>query len=782
MDAVGDAIGNFLQPITDLSKNTKFFANISHAVDNLLTVIEPFIPVASSFISFLGDVAAFFLEGSINALSLNIELFADALGLIIELFGGTSSQKAKEGVGVIEGWKKKVKEFGDTCKEAFGTIKEFFTALFDDIRKLFGINNEANQNGNIFENVAKFFETNKFLKKVRAWINQAIKDIGAWILDIPNKISKFFVNVGDFFHGLFYTKDDAGNEIETPLKKWLNQAAINMKKWFKSLPDKLMKALASVGDFASKLWNSIDELIFGKKTTKLKYNKDTKKFDPYTVRVKEGLSLWLDNLWTSVKNWVKTIPDKFNKIWSAIMDFLFGKEQVKTVTDPTTGETKQITERVKEGFSKWLDNTVKSIKDYILSLPGKIVELWNTVIGWIFGSDDDSINPPSSGGEGDSKSQKVNKGIISWLKETVDWLSNNLFDTVWQSAVQIWEGVMRSIFESQVVDIPDDADSAGQTDSVALGFEGWLNNVLSYITGPFLGTLINIANEVWNALISLIFGDSVSVEDPDNTGAAEDDNKVASVKTGISEWLTNLVETVKGFFSDLFGAIQLIWNNVINAIFGTNVDTSEPTDTDASESDSKVSTVGTGIRTWVKNLADNVSKLLVGALDFIKMLWQGVIDGLFGTNVGSIEPANTAASDGDTKTSSVEDGVKKWISNIRYKVADFVKNAVNFIKEIWTTVINGIFGWDSAVDESSKTVSAKRETDVANGIKLWIKGLSEKVGEWIRQVPGAIKNIWNTILGVIFGTGSSEDSKDKASVKDAVTQKATACSVLAQMK
>lgn len=760
-DAVGDAIGKFIQPIIDLKNNTYVFDNIQHAINNLLKVIDPFIEPAAAFVSFLGDVAAFFLEGSIGAITLNIELLADALGLIIELFGGTSSQKAKEGVGVIEGWKKKVKEFGDTCKEAFGTIKEFFTSLFEDIRKLFGINNEANQNGNIFENVAKFFETNKFLKKVKAWINQAIKDIGAWILDIPNKISKFFVNVGDFFHGLFYTKDDAGNEIETPLKKWLNQAIINIKEWFKDLPGKIAKALNSVGDFASKLWKSIDEMLFGKKTTKLKYNKDTKKFEPYTVRVKEGLSLWLDNLWVSVKDWVKTIPDKFSKIWTAIIDFLFGKEQVKTVTDPNTGETKQITERVKQGFSKWLDDTVQNVKTFISGLPGKIVELWNTVIGWIFGTDSSDISISESGGEGDSKTQKVQKGILDWLKNTADWISTNILDPAWDFIVQIWEGVMRSIFGDVVVDVPDDAQSEGQTDSVREGLVGWLNNVLSYITGPFLETFMNIIGQIWNALIGLIFGDSVAVEDPENTGAAEDDNKVATVKTGISEWLGNLVETVKGFFADLGWAITNIWNNIINAIFGNDVETSEPTNTDAGESDTKVSTVSSGVSAWIENLSNNVSRLLVGAVDFIKAIWQGVIDGLFGTSVGSITPANTAASDSDTKTTSVKTGITNWISNIRFKVADFVKDAIDFIKKIWSTVINSIFGWDDNVDKKDTEVQGKQEKDVRTGVISWIEGLASKVGDWIRQVPGAIKNIWNTIIGAIFGSNGNVEKDIK---------------------
>ena len=351
-DGVADAVGKFLDPLNTLNnEGGDFFNNIEHAVDNFLAVLDPFIEPAKQFISFLGDVAAFFLDMSISSITTTVELIADALGLLLEIFGGTSSQKSKEGVGVIEDWTNKIKEFGEICKTAFKAVKDFFTALFNDIRNFLGIGKDAgSKEGGFLENVAKFFETNEFLQKVKAWIDQAIKDIGAWILDIPNKINGFAIKIGDFFHGLFYTKDENGKEIETPFKQWLNQLIPNILEWLKGLP-------AKIGTAIQKFMINVGDFFHGLFYVKAENGKE----------VDSQLKIWLTNAANSFIDFVKDLP---NKIWTgiqnigiAIGDFFHNLFYTK---DDDGKE-------VETPFKQWLNQTLTNIIEWIKALPGNII-------------------------------------------------------------------------------------------------------------------------------------------------------------------------------------------------------------------------------------------------------------------------------------------------------------------------------------------------------------------------------------------------------------------------
>ena len=70
----------------------------------MVTVLTPVSKVLGEILGFLGDIGAFIAQMAIDTVTTNIEFFADALGLLLELFGVNSAQM-KDGEGVLAGIK-----------------------------------------------------------------------------------------------------------------------------------------------------------------------------------------------------------------------------------------------------------------------------------------------------------------------------------------------------------------------------------------------------------------------------------------------------------------------------------------------------------------------------------------------------------------------------------------------------------------------------------------------------------------------------------------------------
>lgn len=683
-DAIGDAVGKFLQPITDLNNNGDFFQNITESIDNLLTIIDPFIEPAAKFISFLGDVAAFFLEGSIGAITSSVEIFSDALGLLIELFGGTSAQKAEEGVGVIEGWRNKIHEFGEVCKEAFGSVKEFFTALFDDIRKIFGIGGDVEEGG-LFQNISKFFETNEFVQKVKAWIDQAIKDIGDWIQDIPNKVSSLGEKFWNFIHSIFYTKDENGEEVATPFKKWIDEIVEKVKNWVLDLPGKISRGLGKLGNFAKNIWNSIDEFIFGKK--KLKLKKVDGKNVYLTERVKSGFSLWLSNLAISIGNWLKTIPEKATNIWNSIIDFLFGRRTTQTRFNPETGKNEQVTVRVKEGFSKWLNDAIKKVSDWVAGLPAK------------FGA----------------------------------------------AIAGIWRGLYSGFFVQLAPEYtPPDVENSEQLKTLESSFETWTRDAASAIRGKILSILGNVyefIKDIWDAIIEVFFSDNPEVQPSEvKPKSGDDDAKTQVVESGIKTWVKGALLTIKGKLSEILSDIKELWSAVLDFIFGPSSNPGTEPTVDAKEGEPKTDSVIAGIISWLGGVKQTIKDGAQGIWDGIKEVWRIVLNALFGNgdnNEIAKEAENT--SEGEELKETVVQAASDMIIDLGERIGaeisklpEEIAKGIDFGAGLITDFFTSVTGWFQ--DETAKK---KLLDETGEGVNDLAKGLSKRYEKAKEQIAAS---------------------------------------------
>ena len=689
--AIGDAIGTIMEPFTKLNADTGFFKDFTNAIDNFLIVLDPVLKLVPPVIEFLGELGAFFVDNAIAVAASNIEIISGALGLLIEMFGGTSAQKANDGVGVIEGWTNGIKEFGESCREGLTAIKEFFKALFDDIRTLLGIGEQTEgEDGGFFAKISNFFQTNEFIKNVKDWVSNAIKDAGDWLSKVPNKLKN--------------------------------------------------------------IWNIIDEFLFGKKETTIKWDPKSKSLKLAQTRIKAGFSKWLDETVNSVAKWIASVPQIMVNLWKTINDFLFGKEVTTKVIDPVTGETKEITTRVKEGFSLWLDNTIQAVKDWFAGIPGAINSLWNTAIEFFFGKEVTvkEVNPDT--GEESVTTTRVKEGFSKWLDDTKTYITDTFLPSVPEKFNAIWDAVISFLFgkEVEVKTVnPETGEEVVTTTRVKEGFSKWLDDIKTYIVGTFLPSIPEKAKAIWDAVIGFIFGKEVEVTTV-NPETGEEVVTTTRVKEGFSKWLDDIKTYIVGtFLPSVPEKLKALWDGVIGFIFGKEV---EVTTVNPETGEEVVTTtrVKEGFSKWL----DDIKTYIVGTFlpsipEKVKAIWDAVMDFIFGKEV-EVTKVDPDTSEESTTVVRVTQGFSQWLADTIEVVKKWVKTIPEKVSSLWQSVLDAIFG-KTDTTEGDQTGAEEESSTIVEQAKTIIQDLGEKIGAAFSELPTHIAN------GINFGTGLLTD-------------------------
>ena len=554
-ESVGTAIGYALEPIVDLNNNTDFFQNITNAIDNLLIVLQPAIDLLRPVIELAGKLAGVFIDIGIQTIATNIELLADGLGLIIELFGGESAQKANNGVGIIESWGQDIQAFGESCKEGLGAVKDFFTIVFDNIRNIFGLSEEVDgEKGGLFKGLQEFFSANAFVKKVKT--------------------------------------------------------------------------------SAKKLWNAIDEFFFGKKVGITKF--DGKQWYSTTERMKTGFSLWLSQLPKKIGDWFASVPEKAKALWSVVDDFLFGKKVI-TYTKMPDGQTKEITSRVKTGFSKWLEDTIASVREWIVSIPSKISDLWHTIINTIFGKELEATSNSSQkeGNVNKEKTEQVKTGFSKWLEDTIasvrEWIVS-----IPSKISDLWHTIINTIFGKELEATSNSSQKEGnvnkeKTEQVKTGFSKWLEDTITSVR-EWIVSIPSKISDLWHTIINTIFGKEL--EATSNSSQKEGNvnkEKTEQVKTGFSKWLEDTITSVREWIVSIPSKISTLWTDILDAIFG-KTEASESADKTSEEkrksivdiADENLKSIGFDIGALFANLPTYIANGITNKIDLLKDLFEHV--------------------------------------------------------------------------------------------------------------------------------------------------------------
>lgn len=585
IDAISTALDSMFAPLRNLNQNEDFFQNLENAIDNLLVVIKPLMGPLSSLINLIGEVAGVMIGLGIDSISTNIELFADALSFIIELFGGTSAEKMNEGVGIIEGWTNDIRAFGESCREGFGAIKEFFTGLFDDLRKLLGFGRSVDGGeGGFFENIQAFFETNQFVQNVKEWINQAVIDIGDWIQQIPGRISEFAAKIGDFFHGLFWQKSEENPDVEvqTPLNQWLTQAIADIKAFMLDIPNQITGAIRGIGTFIGQIW---DGLFYEEKTDQ--YGKK--------IRIAKPLKQWLDTVLTDTGNFIQKIPEYVKTgikgagdILRTLVSALFGKNDGKDVTGndiidtlkkpfeniTLTGILNKIRDIGREivnqimslftGSTNWQDNKnllAKSVSDGIIWIKTKAEEAWRNVSEWF-------VNLPTTISEAIQSLFGVGKEVQKPVQEAYDEFGNLVDGS--------FDGAKYDKYGKKISDAKSPIETALEDFGATIG--EFISSIPTTLLG-FVNTAIEEIGKLWDLLWKALRGEGDAQASLDENGriveesindAAPDSKKSTSkweeFTQSLGETIQNLFAQIPGFITKGLDMATLAINKAISSV------------------------------------------------------------------------------------------------------------------------------------------------------------------------------------------------------------------------
>lgn len=741
------------EPLVSLRNNSKVFDDIRHSINNVMTILEPIANTLGQIIGFLAEVAGFFAQMAIDTVTANISFFSDTLGLFLELITGKSSQ-LESGEGILNGIKQDFEGIKEACKAGLGAVKDFFGALIGDIRRLFGLTDEAEkkseeQEGGIFAGLTNFFATNEFVQQAKAWVNQAIVDVSNFIKSIPERVLSLGSNIYDTITGLFFHEETKYNgstletkRILTPLGEWFDQAIKDIKAWFAALPGNIIKAVGDAGKWIDEVFNE----WFGHEkvhTVDMKTGEGydyvkVSKFQAVLGSMLSSIREWFKDLPNKIKNGLKSIGNFATRLFGTIDEFLFGKKEINftKIKDAKTGKISRVKwiSRYKTGFSEWLDGVIKEVKKFINNIPTHINnaikgvgDIISTVVNALFGKKD---------GAEEITNKDVEKAIE---KPFLGINLSGVLDTIKSVGTTIINQIAR-IFTGT-----DDVEKNQEWFSgiIASGIQ-WIRTKAETALKWVLDFLVTLPSKI----ADIFKGESKESKEQGPIGKA-----ISDFGSAIGKFITeDLPDAIFGFVNSAIDTIGDLWDKLYKGIVGESEGNTDKVVKYAEDEFGYPKsyahrTVKTGWEKFVENLGKTISHAFENLPTWIA---QGIhlaiegISGLFSTLSTWLSGDNAA----------------KEMADAAQKAKDNIKNGVETITE----------STNDGVKESTKD-SAENQDE--SGLLKAIKGIGQTLYNLITTVvPEFIKNAWtwlgsaasNVWEGIknIFSGEPSDDEKDGA--------------------
>lgn len=811
MDGVLIFLSTITKPLTDLSNNTEAFDDLENSGKDLAYTLEPIATFLGKIIGFLGKIGEFIVNFAITNFTSELSFIAELLGLISEVFTGKSAQEMEDGVGILG----KIEiEFNNIVKagnDALAAINEFFDALLGDLRTLFGLtdNNDSKNDGKggIFANLTQFFETNQFVQDAKAWVNQAIIDVGDFIKSLPDKIFKFGANIYDtIWHLFFYEKrEDVGGEMKTNVYKtelgeWLDNTINSIVDFVLHIPDKIIEAIGTIGSWIDYVF----DLIMGDKklsTNKKEESKDKEKSDANAIAIKNRFSEFLSNTIESIKKWFADLPTKistglsnvgdfFTRVINALTDFLFGKKVTRKqkvgVDEKGKAIFKTVTVRYKSGFSKWLDGFIKEVKKFIHKIPSYIRaglkgagDIISAIVNAIFGKDENS--QPVKNKDVQNKIEEPFLNIdLSNILESIKSISSKIINWI----ASIFTG-------SEDVQINEKFFS----DKIAEGIK-WIREKAETALQWVLNFFSSLPTKIANFFKSEGTGSSNaegSQKGPIGTAISEFAETVGNFIAGIP-W------AVLSFFNNAISELGGLWERLYNALIGKEVEGTkrEFDDTSAigqltkdnahrkSNWDKFVEELGKLISTAFENLPTWIAEGIHIAIVGLDGLLSNITEWLNGESTAKEiqDAAEKAQKEAEKGTVKAAEGIAKGTEDAAEKVEGkedenplltaikgigqslytlIVTTIPGFLSAAWTwlgSAASSIWDGISSIFEGEPTSEEKEATSEAakNGIQEFLKTtLPNKIAEIWKNLRQLGIDIWNGVTAIF--TGKIPESK-----------------------
>lgn len=707
LNGLATVVDKLIDPIIAIGKNDTLFNNITDSVDNLFNVLKPVIDFLSqTLFPVVGDVLSFFVSGAIDTAIMNINFFSDAFGLLLELITGKSAQKDRDGKGIVGHITDDIETLKNTCIAAISAVKDFFSALFDDLRRLLGLSDEADAaadgDGGIFNSIKNFFDTNQFLKDADAWVQQAKVDVENWIAQLPEKITNFGVRIQEAVFSLFYTKKSKtvntsdGTETfefieKTELKKnldeWWETTKRTVTDFITSLPQK-------VSELANQLFDTISGLFYSKDTVTINTHEGEKTFATVSkTEFKKNLDEWWSGVKTSVTEFTDSIPqriqDFFNgipNVWQKISDYLLGEQvdvevtkMVNTKDGWQEGGTEVLKWRMESGLSQWLTSVRASTIEFIKTLPKKLEDLGKRIYTTVFGIfyQEQDVEKSGYGVKEDHMVATpfkkwvdgVNRSIRKWLKKVSKITLRDLWDRIFVSEKQDENGNTiqeKSGFAVMLEGMFGEAEvkkAKAKIDGFVDRISAFIENVKTTINNVWTHISTGITTGNFATAIEKVFTDVI--------------NFVASLFTGTTDIETNaewFSQTVADAITWIKTAAEAAWPKVRDFIASlptkiANLFSGESSKNKEQGAIGKALTeFGKTVGGFVAEIPDTLLTFFNNAGHEIEKLWDNLYKTLSGESASDVESIDELM---EPDTSEVKETVSKWDS--------FVENLSNGI-------------------------------------------------------------------------------------------------------
>lgn len=749
-DAIVKVFGNFSASVDEMNKNTTVFDNISNAVQNILTIADPLFKVLPTILDIGGQVGTFFLGMAVDTFALNVQLIADALGFLLEVFGVRSAQMEK-GTGVLEGIKNDIVAMGNAAKSAIGAIRTFFDALFGDLKTLLGINKETGEleEGGLFANVKNFFDTNEFVASAKAWIDQAVIDVGSFIQSIPSRLSQFAINIRDVIHGLFYKKEAKSGsaktkgldstlsdfseytEVETELKKWLDQAIVDVKKFFADLPKNVSSTVGSFGSLISNFWHG----LFYKK--EYVNGKGGRQFKGEYIEVATPLKQWLDQAIKDVKQFIKDLPKNIQngikEVGSIIEAFWHGLFYKKKQNNKLRGgaQTRLDEVEIETPLKLWLDQTVRSVKAFIQNIPkyvqsaikytGSIIR---ALVNGLFGREDGEDVTAD-----DILAQLRAPFKDLTLTKIIDDLKN-IGKTLLNQVISIFTGtddvetnseVFATALAEGITWIRTKAESAWNT------AKGFIENLPSTIAGFFNGE--RTAEQI----------------EANNKEQGPVELALQNFAKSVGKFISEIPGTLLTFFDNAINEISKLWTRLYNAITGQGEQKAKAVRAKKMINIKQIDValeaeegqVTSPFQQFVNRIGLSIQNIFSKLPQFIA---EGIDLGIAGINSAIEWLGSWFADHSITGGDKVEDdlegteeqsGLIKAIGNLCSRISEIITTTVpDTLTKAWTWVSTNATEWKDKVGTILNDNGITWEN-----LQTQAENIGTKIGEFISKIP-----------------------------------------------
>lgn len=666
-----------------------------------------------------------------------------------------------------------IKSIPSKLKKIPSLIKEFFHGLFYQKKTVRGLG------------------TVEVKTPLKQWIDNAIKDVKAFIKDIPNKIAKIPSLIGEFLKSIFYKKEVVASygangleskyvDVETPFKEWINKVLLDLKNFFGHID--LSGLLNNIHNVGVSIANGFISIFSGQ--TDWNLNKEW--ISQKIANMIDDIRIKAEQFWPNAKKWLEEIPNKIISLFS---------QEDGSKNDQTP-------------IGKAISGFIDSVGLWLSSLPNTLFNFWKNsqkmfgslfdkIIGWVTGEGtsnnftaveqymyDQMMGVGNL--EGASKLQKQAwrrsnpiaanledffNNLVSFAREQIEGLPG-LLSSGWETITKIGTIVWDAISGNSTPDNPTNYDNGGIYDKIS----GFIMNIVAFIRTEASNLGIKV-KQGWHVTIDVakIIGDvlfgsnskpifnqelynKMLGTDGHGTAAAESYknatkdygsniyNNIAQIFTNIKNWVVDKLSGLKDAIIDGWTTIKTIGGIIWDVLSGNNVDASG-THKDYGDYQ-QFEHIFSEIVTWAKTEILKLPGRITEGFNFVSEL----IKSLFDSGSSSTDPFI------DEMVGNMADESKSYIKNMDFGLTTFgsamdnaLKNAglgktdlkkTNFFSELWAAIV-----------------------DMFSNIGPAILDGIQKALDWVKKKLGEATNFLNGLLDKKMSVGDAlkenmEDSEN----------------------